>query len=172
MELPEKLEAALVKYLQGIVQAALTATTLPAYFDPDTQIQPGESAEDITDQILRCVADDATQEYPPDTGNFWSPIMLELRTPAREQTETEAASEDVNESVAQLDKHKALAALLTSAVMVDNLPDLLNAAAVTLGEGYELTVMRVLDRLPQRGQTSDIYMSGFTLRLYAAGSAL
>ena len=62
MELAEKIESALVSHLRAQIQAALDAETLPEYFDPDTQVQPGESDEDITSQLLRCICADADEE--------------------------------------------------------------------------------------------------------------
>ena len=172
MELPEKIETVLVTHLRAQVQAALDDQTLDAYFDPVTQIQPGESEADIEAQLLRCICGDADQEYPQGTGNFYHPILIELLTPIADQTEVQAASEDVAESTSQLDKHKEMAAILTTAIMVDNLPATLNAVALALGAGYELTVIGILSRQPQRGQAGNLYVSGFTFRLYACGSTL
>ncbi len=172
MELPEKIEAALTAYLRSQVQAALDAETLPAYFDPDTQIQPGESAEDITGQLLRCICPDADSETPQFTGNFNFTPTVELVTPAAVQTVSEATSEDPAISASALDKHRAIAAILEWSIMVDNLPAQLNAAALALGEGYELTVFGILDRRPQRSQAAGLYTSGHTFRLYACGRTL
>lgn len=153
MELAVKLEAALVKYLQ-----TLDPDPYPAYFDKDAQIRPGEADEDLTQQYLRCrAADSSEEEYPLDTGNFWWPCEVELRTPAREQT-TEANS--------QLEIHQALAAILENALLVDDLAGQLNTAAAALGEGYELTVLAVQSRRPARSQDDDVHSSGWTFRVY------
>jgi len=182
MELPEKIEAVLVSYLRARVQAALDAETLPAYFvatpDPDadppivSQIQPGESDQDITAQLLRVIAGDADQEHPQFTGNFQVPVMVELLTPIAEQTADQEASADPAVSTSQLDKHRVLAALLEKGIMVDTLHTELNAAALALGAGYEFTAFGILDRLPQRGQTANLYQSGYTFRLYCCGRTL
>ena len=172
MELPEKIEAALVSRLRAVVQAALDAETLPAYFDPDTQIQPGESDEDITAQLIRCVCPDADEEMPLDSGNFWFAPAVELLTPVADQTAAEEASANPTANTSALDKHRALAALLESAIMVDDLPAQLDAAALALGTGYELKIFRVLNRQPQRAQTASLYQSGYTLRLSACGRTL
>jgi hypothetical protein len=161
MELPEKIEAALTAYLR---EAFADNVDLPGYFDPVTQIQPGESDEDITSQLVRAICGDADQEMPQFSGNFFHPVTIELLTPVAEQTETQAASEDVAEFTKQLDKHQAIAAILTTAIMVDDLPDQLS------GLQDDFTCIQVLDRLPQRGQAEGLYASGFTFRIYAAGS--
>lgn len=166
MELPEKIETALALYLRAQVQAALDANTLPAYFDPATQIQPGESDQDIPAQIIRCISGDADREYPQASGNFIFPCVIELLTPIADQTDAEAASADVQQSTSQLAKHKALAAILETAIMVDNLPALLNALL------NDFTCIGILNRLPQRGQADDLYVSGFTFDCYAAGKNL
>lgn len=160
MELAEKLESALVGYLK-------TLSGFPDYFDAETQIKPGETDEDITEQFIRCrAAEQADEEYPLDTGNFWWSCEVELRTPGRIQTEDEAASEDADESTAQLDKHKAMAAILEDGILVDDLPAQLNTAAAALGAGYELTVMGVQSRQPARSQDDEVYSSGWTFRVY------
>src|SRR6478736_1696560 len=144
MELAEKLEAALVKYLKE-----LDPSPYPDYFDEAVQIKPGENDEDIDNQYLRCrAASQADEETPLDTGNFWWSVEVELRTPSSSQTEAEEASEDISESTSQLTKHKALAAILEAAILVDDLPAKLNAASVALGVGYELTVFAVQNRQP------------------------
>ncbi len=159
MELAIKLEAALVAYLR--------AQTFPDYFTPADQIRPGESDEDITQQYLRCRADNqAESEYPLDTGNFWWPCEVELRTPVAVQTAAQAASGDTSESTSQLDKHQALAAVLEAAILVDDLPDQMNAASLALGAGYELTVIAVLDRRPAHDQSDLVYSSGWSFRVY------
>jgi len=172
MELAEKIESALVAYLRAQIQAALDALTLPAYFDPATQIQPSESDAEITSQLLRCICPDADEETPQFTGNFNFTPIVELVTPAELQTDADAASGDVTESTSQLDKHRALAALLETAIMVDDLPASLNAAALALGTGYEMTVFGILDHKPQRSQDKGLYTSGYTFRLYACGRTL
>jgi len=167
MELAEKLEAALVKYLQTL------DPPYPAYFDKATQIKPGETDEDLDNQYIRCRADtQADEEYPLETGNFWWSCEVELRTPSADQTESEAASESLAESTEQVAKHKALAAILEDAIQVDNLPDLLNTAATALGSGYELTVMAVQNRQPARAQEDEVYSSGISFRVYCCSRSM
>lgn len=162
MELAAKLEAALVKYLQS-----LAPSPYPAYFDPATQIKPGENDEDLEQQYLRCrAATEAEAEYPLDTGNFWWACEVELRTPSALQTEAEEASADPADSTSQKDKHGALATILEDALLVDNLAELLNTAALALGAGYELTVFGVQERRPGRAQDDDVYSSGWSFRVY------
>jgi hypothetical protein len=164
MELATKLEAALVAYL--------AAKTFPDYFTPADQVRPSESDEDITQQYIRCrAANSAESEIPLDTGNFWWPCEVELRTPVAVQTATEAASADTAESTSQLAKHQALADVLENAILVDDLPAQLTAAAVILGVGYELTVLGILERLPARDQSDDTYSSGWSFRVYCCSRA-
>ncbi len=150
----------------GLVTAQIIRKNLATYFDPATQIQPGESDADITAQVIRCIAGDASQEYPQGSGNFRFPVVVELLTPIAAQTAAEAASDDVAQSTSQIDKHKAIAAILETAIMVNNLPALLTAAV------DDFTCIGILDRLPQRGQAADLYVSGFTFLCYAAGADL
>lgn len=166
MELGKKLEASLVKYLQTL------NPPYPAYFDPATQIKPGENDEDIDQQYLRCrTADNAEQEYPLETGNFFWQCEVELRTPSASQTEAEADSGDPGESTTQLEKHEALATILEDAILVDDLADQLTTAAAALGAGYELTVMAVQERQPARSQDDEVYSSGWVMRVYCCSRA-
>jgi hypothetical protein len=166
MELAEKIESALVAYLQTKIAAAIVATTLPDYFDPDTQVRPGEADEDITQQYVRCrAAGTAESEYPLDTGNFMWDCEVETRTPAALQTDAEEASEELEDSTSQLDKHKGVAGVVETAICVDDLPAQLTAAV------SDFTVIAVQDRRPARAQDEDTYSSGWLLRLYCFSSA-
>lgn len=150
MELAEKLEAALVSVFAGL--------TYPDYFDPATQVRPGEFDEDIDNQYLRCrAADQAESEFPLDTGNFWWECEIEVRTPVAVQT---------TEEVSQLTKHQAVSAVMEAGLLVDDMPGQLNAAAVALGAGYELTVFAIQDRRPARANDDDTYSSGWMFRVY------
>lgn len=157
MELAEKLEAAMVGYLQSLTPP------YPDYFDADTQVKPGEGDETIDAQYIRCrAADQGDEEYPLDTGNFWWPCEVELRTPAAVATD-----HDVTEAVTtQADRHKAMAAILEDAILVDDLAAQLTAAATALGAGYELTVMGAQSRQPSRSQDDEVYSSGWSFRVY------
>jgi hypothetical protein len=167
VELAVKLEAALVKYLQS-----LDPSPFPAWFTPALQIKPGENNEDLDRQYLRGRAgDNAEEEYPLDTGNFWWPCEVEVLTPSDELTEAEEASAEESESTPALEKHQTIAAILETAILVDDLPEKLTAAAASLGAGYELTVMAVQSRQPVRSQDNDIYSSGWTVRVYCCSRA-
>lgn len=167
MELAVKLEAALVKYLQ-----TLNPDPYPAYFDKAAQIKPGESDEDITEQYVRCrAADSAEEEYPLDSGNFWWPCEVEVRTPARVQTSAEAASVEPEEANSQLTKHQAIAQIVEDAILVDDLAAALMTAATALGAGYELTVFAIQSRQPARSQDAEVYSSGWTFRVYCCSRA-
>jgi hypothetical protein len=168
MELAEKLEAALVKYLQS-----LAPSPFPEWFDPANQVKPGETDEDLDRQYIRCRADvQAEEEYPQQTGNFWWRAEVEARTPSASQTAAEAASESPLESIKPVDQHKAIATIVENALLVDDLAEQLTAAAAALGEGYELTVFAVRDRQPARAQDDEVYSSGQTFRLYCCSIAL
>lgn len=170
MELAVKLEAALVKYLQTLDPSPWLAYFTAAGATP--QVKPGENDEDIDRQYIRCrAALEAIGELPLDTGNFFWPVEIEVRTPVREQTAAETASDDTGESTEQLAKHRALAQIVEDAVLVDNLDTLLTAAAAALGAGYELTIMRVTDRKPGHGQSDDVYSSGWQFQLYCCSKA-
>jgi len=157
MELPEKIESALVAYLQAQITAALAPEVS---FDPATQIHAGETDQDIDRQIIACVCDDAESEYPLGTGNFWFPININLITPVGLLTESEVGA------VTPLELHRSLAGLLADAIMRDDLVAQLTAAAA------DFTCLGLLDRRPQRAQDNSLYLSGFTFRLYAASMAM
>jgi hypothetical protein len=164
MELSVKLEAALVAYLSS-------SASYPSYFVPADQVKPGEADEDIDNQYIRARADNqAEREEPLDTGNFWWNSEVELRTPAAVQTGAEEVSDDLSQSTSQLDKHQAIAAILESAILVSDLADQLNAAALALGAGYELTVFAIQDRTPSHSQ-DDVYSSGWTFKVYCCSRA-
>lgn len=166
MELAEKIETALVTYLKAQITAAIAATTLPDYFDPDTQVAPGEADEDITTQYVRCRAsNNADSEYPLDTGNFWWEAEVETRTPTALQTDAEEASAELTESTSQLAKHKGVAGVVETAILVDDLPAQLTAAA------SNFTVFAVQDRRPARAQDDETYSSGWLLRLYCCSKS-
>lgn len=166
MELAVKLEAALVKYLQ-----TLDPSPYPDYFAV-TDIKPGETDEDIDNQYLRCrAAVQADEEYPLDTGNFWWPCEVELRTPSAKQTNAEQDSDNVHESTPQLEKHQTVAAILETAILVDDLAEKLTAAAATLGSGYELTVFAVQARQPARSEEDEVYSSGWVFRVLCCSRA-
>lgn len=161
MELAVKLESALVKYLQGL------NPPYPDYFDPASQVKPGEAAEDIDAQYLRCrAAEEAVEEIPLDTGNFMWDGEVELRTPCASATESETSGG----TPTQLEKHQAMAEILEAAILVDDLPAQMMAAASALGEGYELTVFAVQNRQPARSQDDEVYSSGWRFRVYCCSS--
>ena len=155
MELGNKLEAALVKYLQ-----TLSPSPYPSYFDPAAQVIHGEAESEIDGQYL-CArsAETADEETPLNTGNIWWNCEVELRTPARIN-----APDDTDPS--QFAKHQAVATVLEDAILVDNLDTALTTAAAALGSGYELTVFAVQDRRPARSQADEVYSSGWSFRVY------
>lgn len=166
MELAEKIETALVAYLKTKIAAAIAATTLPDYFDPDTQVRPGEDEEDITKQYVRARASGtAESEYPLETGNFFWEAEVETRTPAALQTTADEASATLETATSQLDKHKGVSGVVETAILVDDLPAQLTAAA------SDFTVFAVQDRRPARAQDDDTYSSGWTFRLYCCSKA-
>ncbi len=140
----EKIESAFVAVLAG--------QTWPADFDTDL-ILPGESDEDKTGQCVLCVADDADQEDPPNTGNKWNTVKIELRTPIKKKTA----------SVDELARHKAAAAVLETICLADDLATQLSAAV------SDFTVFGVQERLPMREQTPNFWSTGYSLRVYSCG---
>lgn len=154
MELSEKIETALVGHLQSL--------TWPVYFDP-AMILPGESEQAITSQTILCICDDASDEDPPHTGNFWYPVRVELRTPSARPTEEELATLNF---LTNLEKHQALAAILEAGLALENLPELLTDQLETFH------CFAVLDRTPLRAQTESFWMSGRSLRLYACSASM
>ncbi len=157
MELAAKLETALVAYLQSLA-------TFPAYFSAADQIRPGEDDEDKDAQYLRCrTADNCDAELPTFSGNFWWPCEVELRTPSADQTD---------EANSQLEQHQEVAAVIEDAMLASDLVDQLNAAALALGTGYELTVMAIREIAPARNQDDEVYSSGWTLKIYCCSSTL
>ena len=165
MELGLKLESAFADYIAGLA--------FPDYFIAADQVRKGETDSDISEQYIRCMAEpQAESEYPLDTGNVWWQCTLELRTPARDQTSDEAASSDSEESTTQLAKHRAVAAVLEAAILIDDLADQITDAADDLGIGYEMTVMAVQDRRPSHSQDDNVYSSAWMLHVYCAPTIL
>jgi len=159
MELAEKIEFALVAYLQ--------TKTYPDYFVASDQVKPGESDEDLAAQYVRCwAAENAEAETPQSTGNFWYQAEVEVRTPTRIQTDADLASSLSTDSTSQLDKHQAVAAVVEDAILIDDLPEVLTAA------GTDFHVFAVHDRQPTRAQNDEVYSSGILLRLYCCSLAL
>jgi hypothetical protein len=148
MELSEKIEAAMVSYLSG--------QTWPADFTAASQILPGESDTDLTDQVVFCAVQPGRDENPQYTGNFLVPVRVYLITPVAVQTD---------ETSSQLAKHSAVAAVLENAILVDDLAGQLNTASAALGNAF--TCFEVMDRTPMREQAADRFTSGFDLTLYA-----
>ncbi len=143
----EKIESAFVTLLQ--------AQTWPADFDTDL-ILPGESDEDKTDQCVLCVADDSDQEDPPNTGNKWNTVKIELRTPIQQKTD----------SVDALATHKAAAEVLETICLASDLDAQLSAAV------SDFTVFGIMDRLPLREETPNFWSSGYSIRVYSCAKTL
>lgn len=170
MELPEKIESILVAYLQG--------RAYPTYFTSDL-IHPGESDVDKTTQVIQAVCEKEAQEDPPYSGNFWYQVEIQLRTPLTIQTAADVASTDPAVATAQIAKHKAVAAVLSDAIVITDLPAQLNTvanAAVNADASPNVNLrafacIGFTDRQPMRDQSNDYLMSGFSLRLYACSNA-
>jgi hypothetical protein len=143
----EKIESAFV--------AVLAAQAWPAGFNTGL-ILSGESDTDKTGQCVICFTEDADQEEPPNTGNKWNTVTIELRTPVQKKTNT----------ADQLGSHKASAVVLEQICLADNLKDLLSAAVP------DFTVFGILDRLQARQQTPNFYSSAYTMRVYSAARDL
>lgn len=167
MELPEKIESNFVAYLQAFLAALNPAA--PDYFTADL-IHPGETDFDKTTQVLQVVCQSADNEDPSFSGNFWHPLQIELRTPLTLLTDAEKADPA---NVAQLDKHKAIAAILSDALLADDLIAQINAAAQSQADAnlQAFAAIGFTDRKPIRDQNDAYIMSGFELRLYACSNA-
>lgn len=165
MELAEKIESNIVSYLQSIL-------AWPAYFTTDL-IHPGESDADKTTQVIQVVCGEAEVEEPAYSRNFWHTVQIELRTPPYLQTDDDKQSSEDAVKTAQLDKHKAVAAVLSDAIVITDLMDQINAAAQDQPDA-ELKAFAAIgftDRRPLREQNDNYVMSGFALRLYACAYA-
>jgi hypothetical protein len=164
MELPEKAEAALVAYLQGFETDDAPPKTWPPSMTAGEQVRifPGENDQEKDGQCVLAIADDATEESPPFSGNEYIPVRVVLRTPVKKLDPKEKADK-VPEPPAT---HSAAAAVLEQALGGD--PFVL-AAAIT-EEVDDFCVMGgVLDRRPTRSQTDKYWESGFEFRLYCMG---
>ena len=154
MDLPEKIETALVNYLQSL--------TWPVYFDP-AQILAGESENAITTQTILCICEDGSEEDPPNTGNFWFPVRVELRTPSAQPTDEELATSGF---LTNLEKHRGLTTIMETGLMIDDLQDRLGPLA------DEFNCFGILDRSPIRAQSESYWMTGRSFRTYACSAAL
>ena len=175
MELYEKIEAAIVSYLNQYVDGDLTTippnTNVPSTFywpaslqrpDKTYRIFSGESDSNKDGQAILVIAEDSEKvESPQYTGNFHVPVQIWLRTPIKTLTAKEKA-DLVNPS---LTDHKAAATVLEHAIMQD--PFLL--AGYFTQSGTALNVYAVMDRRPMRQETPNYWASGWSFRVYAMG---
>ena len=167
MELLEKIEAAFVAYLQGFSTTDTPPASWPASMNAGGQVRifAGENNQEKDGQCVIVIADDATEEYPMFTGNYWSPVTIWLRTPVKVLTPAEIAA-NATES---LDLHKAAASILDGAINGDGFA----IVAAVNALGTDLTVMGgILDRKPVRQDTENFWASGWEFRLLAAGKKL
>lgn len=164
MELPEKIENILAAYLQ--------TGTYPDWFTDDL-IHPGESDVDKTTQVIQAVCGTYGVEDPPYSGNLWFTVQIELRTPITLQTDDEKASADDTISTAQIDKHKAVATVLSNLIVITDLPAQLNTIANAQADVnlQAFAAIGFTDRQHLREQNDAYIMSGFNLRLYACSNA-
>lgn len=162
MELPEKLESALVAYLK-----TLTWPDSLKDSEGNLRIFPGESDADKDGQCVPCIAGDSEQEDPPFSGNQWFTPRLELRTPAGTADST------------QLADHKAAAEVLKAGIQISDLKDRVLTAAAALavadapnfGDLVNFTIFGIPARQPIREQADTYFMSGYALRIYCASIA-
>lgn len=162
MELAEKLEEAFVAYLKSLTTWPVSLQTDPA--DASTlRIFPGENDDTKNAQCIVCVADDSGTEEPPNSGNRMFPFRCEVRTPVVDPS--------------PLASHKALAALLETAIQNTVLADLVNAAAYAkaiaepedFAELDNFCLYPVISRTPTRAQDEEMHVSGQALSCYAMG---
>jgi hypothetical protein len=175
MELYEKVESAIVSYLNQYVDGDLTTvppnTNVPPTFywpaslqrqDKTYRIFTGESDGTKDGQAILVIAEDAEAiEEPQYTGNFHVPVQIWLRTPIKTLTAKEK-TDLVNPSLVD---HKAAATVLEHAIMQD--PFLL--ARYFTQSVAALNVYSVMDRRPMRQETSNYWASGWSFTVYAMG---
>ena len=167
MELPEKIENAFVAYLQGFSTTDTPPASWPASMNASGQVRifAGENNQDKDGQCVIVIADDATEEYPMFSGNYYSPVTVWLRTPVKVLTPDEIK----NKNPESLDSHKAASAILDGAINGDGFAIVSAVNAL----GTDFTIMGgILDRKPVRQDTENFWASGWEFRLLAAGKKL
>jgi hypothetical protein len=150
MEHSELIENAFVNYLTGLGP--------PSPWSAGLLILPGENNLDKDGaRIVAYVPRDGGmgEEDPPTSGNRWADPVIELRTPFFQRTPAQIKA-GVPDPLAA---HQANAAALQSAILSNQLPDLLTAAI----EGF--TCWGVAERQPMREQESHFWASGWRVRL-------
>lgn len=164
MELPEKIEEMLVAWLETRPNG-----TFPATF-PITSISAGETDETLDSTSIVCIAGDAEEEVPPNTGNKWFTARIEIRTPP--------TSPESDNQADPLALHKELAHAIETLLQVDNLISQFEAAAAAkaladadFADLANFQVFGLIDRHQLRAETENMWMSGMSFRIYCCGIA-
>ena len=149
-EHPERIESAVVSYLQGLPPGTWNQTIL----DDTTgniRIFSGESEQDKTGQCIICRVDgNMGDEDPPFSNNRWCDFVIELHTPI--------IQEDINQD--WMDAHKSNATAIEGAILVDTFESSISNSG--------LLCYKAINRQPIREQTENYWVSGYRFRLYSA----
>lgn len=150
MEHPELIETAFVNYLTGL-----------SVWSAGLLIFPGENNLDKDDaRIVAYIDGEMGDEDPPNSGNRWADVIIELRTPFGQLTAKEVAANVAD----PLAVHKANAAALATAIESNTLPDQLTAAV----DGF--TCFGLAQRTPTREERPEYWSSGWKVRLFSCPS--
>lgn len=171
-ELDQRLENAFAAYLKQYIGgdvSTLNGGPIPPDWQWPSSLQdgengyrifPGESDQTKNGQAILCIAEDAPEEYPLYTGNYYVPMEIWIRTPIRNLTAQEVA----NKIPTALSFHEWAARQLSNALNQD--PFLLAGYVNQSGDNFTI-LGGILDRKPQRQQVPDYYASGWSFRVLA-----
>jgi hypothetical protein len=149
MEHAQLLEVAFVNYLAGLQSGNPLVTIWPAGLN----IYPGENNLDKNGIRIVCYVEGNAlgDEEPPNSGNRRFEISCQLRTPIRKLT----ADEIENNTTDPFAQHQATATLLSSAILSNNLPTLLENSQAGL------TVFGLTNRTQFREQNDGDWVTGW-----------
>ena len=158
-EHPELIENSFVEYLKSIATSPWNDDLMDG---GELRIFPGESDTSLNGAFIRCyVPNGMGEEDPPLSGNRWAEVRVELLTPVSQPID--ASGQGTYDSVV-LENHKANAAALSSAILDNELPDLLTAAI----SGF--CCFGISERQPIREQTESHWKSGYEVKLLTCPS--
>jgi hypothetical protein len=163
MELPEKIEAAIVKFLQGFSTTDVPPLSWPVTMNANkvVRIFPGESDAVKDGQCVLVIAGDSPEETPAFTGNNYIPVQVVVRTPLKQLTPDEIK----NQTPSPKSNHSLAASILDAAIGQDAFA----LVAALNANGTDLTIMGgVMDRRQTREQQTEFWQSGWEFRLYCA----
>lgn len=165
MEHVELIEGAFVDYLFFAKNGA-GASVWPPGFDV-ARIFPGQNNLDKDGQrIVAYVDGDLGEEDPPNSGNRWADVIVQLRTPFSKLT----AEQKAKGSQEPLDLHKAVASALQVAIAGDGTATGIDDVKLTSAiDGF--TCFGFSNRSPFREQEDNAWVSGWKLRMISCPSA-